>query len=375
MLFPTLTQAMNPPLSGDCWPLSMDEFMLDLAMTPRIRKTLIIAAGLVVLAAVVLFLVGPFSVGSIEARLAAGAREALDSRGHDWASVRMDGQRAILTGAAPDAEARADAVATVLTSSWSGGVVAGGVTRVIDETVEARLQSGFVFRADVATNGRVLIRGDATDAGARDAIARYASTNFPGGADTDLTLVPGGSASPDWEEAAKRLLGQLARLDRGALVLRGEQGALVGESSNPQIARSVTQTLQAMPEPFRAATVITPSGAPAEVRVEDVAACSAVVLAAQGTEMPRFERAGATPSPFTSVALRRVGRMFAACPADAALTVSVRRSADDAGLDEARVAAVTGLVTNVTAEDPRVAVVLTDRQDDAISFAISTLEG
>ncbi len=375
MLFRKWTRAFNLPFSGDFWPHSMEDFMLDHAMTPRIRKTVLMAAGLIVLAAVILFSFGPFSVGSIEARLAAGAREALDSRGHDWASVRMDGQRAILTGAAPDAEARDDAIATVLTSSWSGGVVAGGVTRVIDETIEARLQAGFVFRADVATNGRVLIRGDATDAGARDAIARYASANFPGGADTDLTLVPGGSASPDWEEAAKRLLGQLARLDRGALVLRGEQGALVGEASNPQIARSVTQILQAMPEPFRAATVVTPAGAPAEVRVEDVAACSAVILAAQGTEMPRFERAGATPSPFTSVALRRVGRMFAACPADAALTVSVRRSTDDAALDEARIAAVTGLVTNVTAEDPRVFVVLTDRQDDAISFAISTLEG
>lgn len=57
------------------------------------------------------------------------------------------------------------------------------------------------------------------------------------------------------------------------------------------------------------------------------------------------------------------------------MTVSVRRSADDAELDEARIAAVTGLVTNVTAENPRVFVVLTDRQDDAISFAIATLEG
>ena len=108
----------------------MEDFMLDLALTPRTRKTLLMAAGLVVLAAVVLFSFGPFSVGSIEARLAVGAREALDSRGHDWASVRMDGQRAILTGAAPDVEARDDAIATVLTSSWSGGVVAGGVTRV-----------------------------------------------------------------------------------------------------------------------------------------------------------------------------------------------------------------------------------------------------
>ncbi|WP_121212128.1 hypothetical protein [Maricaulis maris] len=375
MLFPLWTLAFNPPFSGDFWPHSLDDFMLDLAMTPRIRKTLLMAAGILVLAAIVLFSFGPFSVGAIESRLATGAREALDARGHDWASVRMDGQRAIVTGAAPDNESREDALATVLASTWSGGLVAGGVTRVSDETIEARLQSGFVFRADVAINGRVLIRGDATDAGARDAIARYADANFPGGADTDLTLVPGGSSSPDWEEAAKRLLGQLARLDRGAVVLRGEQGALVGEAPNPQIAQSVSQALETMPMPFRAASVITPSGAPAEVRVADVEACSAVILAAQGTETLRFERAGATPSPFTSVALRRIGRMFATCPDTAGLTVSIRSDTGDAALDEARVAAVAALVTNISAEDPRIAVVLADRQDDAISFAIATLEG
>ncbi|WP_291845207.1 hypothetical protein [Maricaulis sp.] len=349
--------------------------MLDLAMTPRNRKTLLMAAGIIVLAAIVLFSFGPFSIGAIESRLSAGAREALDARGHDWASVRMDGQRAIVTGAAPDDEAREDALATVLTSTWSGGLVAGGITQVTDETIEARLQSGFVFRADVAINGRVLIRGDATDAGARDSIAAYADANFPGGADTDLTLVPGGSSSPDWEEAAKRLLGQLARLDRGAVVLRGEQGALVGEAPNPQIAQSVSQALGTMPAPFRAASVITPSGAPAEVRVADVEACSAVILAAQGTETLRFERAGATPSPFTSVALRRVGRMFATCPASAGLTVSIRSHGGDAELDEARIAAVTGLVTSISAADPRIAVILAERQDDAISFAIATVEG
>ena len=130
-----------------------------------------------------------------------------------------------------------------------------------------------------------------------------------------------------------------------------------------------------MPEPFRAATVITPSGAPAEVRVDDVAACSAVILAAQGTETLRFERAGATPSPFTSVALRRVGRMFATCPESAGLTVSIRRDPSSEELDAARITAVSALVTNLAADDPRISFVLVDRQDAAISFAISTLEG
>lgn len=266
--------------------------MKTFAITSRQRRILLGSVlGLAILGALAIG-VGPFSVGALEARLAANAERALVQRGHDWAMVRFDGQRAIVTGAAPSDTARADALATVAASTWSGGRVAGGVTVVTDETVAARLQQGFVFRADMAVNGRVLIRGDATDAPAREAIARYASTTFPNGADTDLTLVPGGGGAPDWEAAAQRLLGQLARLERGAVVLQGETGALVGDAANPQIAQSVATALSTMPGSYSAAWIVTPAGAPTVSRIEDVDACAAVVRAAQGTETLRFDRPG-----------------------------------------------------------------------------------
>jgi hypothetical protein len=349
--------------------------MTKFTMTSRVRNFLLISAAAVVAVAALLFSVGPFSVGALEARLQAGAAEALTLRGHDWATVRLDGQRAIVSGAAPSDTARADALSTVAASTWSGGRIAGGVTRVVDQTIDARLERGFVFRADVALNGRVLIRGDATDAAARDAITRYADANFSNGADTDLTLVPGGSPSPDWEEAAKRLLGQLARLDRGAIVLQSDTGALIGEAANPQIAQSVAAALSNMPLPYRAAWIVTPAGAPAVSRVLDVDACAAVVRAAQGAETLRFDRQGAAPSPLTAVALRRVGRAFAACPDDAVLTVNVLREALEAGLDQARLDEVGLLVSQGVAENPRIIVQLVQDQDAAIRFSISTLEG
>ena len=144
--------------------------MTNFEMTTRVRNVLLISAAAILRTAVLLFSVGPFSVGAIESRLQAGAESALSLRGHDWAHVRMDGQTAIVTGAAPTDTARADALSTVAASTWSGGRVAGGVTRVIDETIDARLEQGFVFRADVALNGRVLLRGDATTAAARSAL-------------------------------------------------------------------------------------------------------------------------------------------------------------------------------------------------------------
>ncbi len=344
------------------------------AATSRQRRILFGAiAGLVAVSALAMS-VGPFSIGALETRLTANAEQALSLRGHDWASVRFDGQHAILTGAAPSGTARDDALATVMASTWSGGRVAGGVTAITDETVEARLRHGFVFRADMAVNGRVLIRGDATDAVAREAIASFAETTFANGADTDLTLVPGGGAAPDWEAAARRLLGQLARLDRGAIVLQSETGALVGEAANPQIAQSVASALSSMPAPYEAAWIVMPAGAPTVSRIADVNGCAAIVRAAQGTENLRFDRAGAAPSPLTVVALRRVARAFAACPADAVLTVGVLREAVQAGLDQARMTEVSRLVDAGGAETPRISVELVQDQDAAISFTISTHE-
>ncbi len=349
--------------------------MTNFQMTSRVRNVLLISAAAILSTAVVLFSIGPFSIGAIEARLQAGAEDALSLRGHDWAHVRMDGQTAIVTGAAPTDTARADALSTVAASTWSGGRVAGGVTRVIDETVDARLEQGFVFRADVALNGRVLLRGDATDAAARNALTQYAETQFTHGADTDLTLVPGGSASPAWEEAATRLLGQLARLDRGALVLQSDYGVLVGEASNPQTIQSVAAALRNLPEPYQGAWLLTPAGMPAEVHIPDVAACAAIIRAAQGADTLRFDRQGSSPSPLTAVSLRRVGRVFQACPADTQLTVSVLREALAAGLDSARLDEVSILLGNGVAENPRVTVELVQDQDRAIRFSVSTFGG
>ena len=257
----------------------------------------------------------------------------------------------------------------------SGGSIAGGVTRVVDEITDARTDRGFSFRADVAFRGRVLIRGDATDAAARDAIARFATANFPNGADSDLTLIPGGAPAAEWEEAAKRLLGQLARLERGAIVLSGQQGGLYGDAENPQIARSVANTLQSMPAPFRAASIIIPAGAPAIVNVPDIDACAAVIRAAQGTDALRFETGGVGASPLTEIALRRLGRTFGACPEDARLSVTINIADGGEELARQRAEQVRSLLSGGAEGESRVIVALADDQLQALTFSVSSIEG
>jgi len=333
------------------------------------------AAGAWLALSIIVIGIGPWSAGEIQNRLQTQAEAELARRGMDWVQVEMDGQRATLRGAAPSDDDREAARAIVYASTWSGGVVAGGVTRVRDDMTNAHLERSFEFRADMARAGRVLVRGDATDDAAREGIRRFAENNFPNGADTDLTLSPGGATSEEWEEAAKRLLGQLARLDRGSVFLEGAQAGLVGEAANPQIARSVVSTLQTLPEPYRAAAMITPAGAPAEVRIEDEAACRAVIRAAHGTDDLRFDREADTPSPMTSTALRRMARVFAGCPDTLRLRVRIATSEGGPSLAERRVARVESLLSAGGLEAARIHVSVATNAVDLITFEIEEVEG
>jgi len=342
-------------------------------MTLRARRLLLISTVIWLLASLGLIFFGPVSLSGIETGLAERARAALIEREHDWAQVSVNGQVATLSGAAPNAPMRDDALYTVLRSTWSGGVVAGGITRVIDDTSDMRAERRFVFRADF-NNGRVLIRGDASDATARDAIAQYANTNFPAGAQTDLTLIPGSASSAEWVDAAMRLLGQLARLDRGSIVLDAEQGGLIGDAANPQIAQSVAGALMVMPEPFESALVVTPAGAPASVRIETSAGCSAVLRAARGAGDMRFDGGGAAPNPFSEIVLRRVGRMFSLCPNELRLELTIDTSVGSEDLASQRAAAVQALLVQGGSDESRIDVLLASEQIRIIGFDVTGFE-
>ena len=99
-------------------------------MSPALRLTIgCLATALLGLATVHAGLIGP-SHGEVSAKLEAAVTAALLAEGHDWAEVRMDGQRAILLGTAPSAEALREARRVAVRAVSVGGPVAGGVTGV-----------------------------------------------------------------------------------------------------------------------------------------------------------------------------------------------------------------------------------------------------
>lgn len=87
---------------------------------------LIIALGV----AAMTFEALPGSLPAAQQKLQAQTETALTDAGADWARVTMDGQKAVLRGAAPSAEAKAMAAASLARAEWNGGFVFGAVTAV-----------------------------------------------------------------------------------------------------------------------------------------------------------------------------------------------------------------------------------------------------
>lgn len=318
------------------------------------------------------------SAGRLERQLLDHADDALAGREHAWAHVRMDGQRAILEGRAPSEAARLDAVSAALRSTWSGGEVAGGVTRVIDLTTRTDFEAVFAFRA-TASNGRITILGDAASERAVRSITGYARQLFPAGQEIALTVTEDGTTpANDWETAAKRIIAELARLERGTGVLTDHEIGLYGHAGSDQTARSVLNISSDLPAGFTASAYLVDRNGRTHDGITSVAGCDAVVRAARADESIRFTPGQAGLTAGSREAVRRVGEILTGCP-PAQVTVSVRVTGDPGeaaiALTEARAQEAMDTLAEAGLSPDRLAWNASETQAEIIRFDIVPAEG
>ncbi|WBQ13376.1 hypothetical protein L2D00_01510 [Hyphomonadaceae bacterium BL14] len=296
-------------------------------LSPRRKAALIAFAGFIVLGALSIH-ASPMSASNLQARLQSDAQAALVRvRADSWADVSMNGQVATVTGRAPSREARDRALTAVSRAAWAGGVVAGGVTRVIDETHLASQDDEFGLRAD-KVRGRLIVRGQAPDADAEARLRDLVAELSPGGAVVELTLAPG-SAPEGWERAARLLLQELARMDNGAGMIRRDRLAITGLAPNAPTVNAIRAAFSVPPGDFRTAALVRTDGGGFDVAVRDARLCEMLAASALGADALSFAPG---TSRFTSgsrsqAAASRAGRAFAACE-DVAMSVAVRAEAD-----------------------------------------------
>lgn len=343
-------------------------------LTPR-RRVLLLGLAIFLLFGALAIHASPLSAANLEARLQRAADEALYAvRAEDWASVEMDGQIATVRGLAPTPAARERAIEAVRRAAWVGGVVAGGVTRVVDETRLDMEGAEFELRADLV-GGRLTLTGFAPDAAGQARLAELAELRFPGRASVTVRLAPG-AAPPDWESAARLMLGELARLDTGSAVLSGTRLAVTGLSTNPQTVNSVRAALDEGPAGFVSAALVRGPGGSYRTTIEDSALCETAVSAALGPRPVAFSPGTAQLTQAARNTLRRAGEAFARCDTPP-LVVSVRPAATEGGeplaLERAR-AIIAAMGAAGPGPDRFETSVLSDDSASAIDFSIAAAE-
>ena len=291
-------------------------------LSPR-RRVLLISALVFILFAALAIFASPLSASNLEDRLERAAAQALyDARADDWARVEMEGQKAVLTGLAPGPAARDHAIEAVRKAAWAGGVVAGGITKVVDRTRLEESDQLFQLRADLVQN-RLTLLGFAPDADGQARLVELAELLYPGRATLDVQLAPG-AAPEGWEEAARLMLSELARLDTGTGLMRGDRMVVTGLSTNAQTVTSVRDAINGAPASFQAAALVRAPGGDYQSVIDDAALCEVAVRAALGPRPVAFTPGTPTLSEASANVLRRAGAAFSACEAGP-LTVAVRQ--------------------------------------------------
>ncbi len=212
----------------------------------------------------------PGSAASARDRLSQETLDALGVEAASWASVEMDGQKAILSGEAPTPKIRDALIARIAAAEWSGGLLAGGVTAVDASglTVAPVMVRAdpFVFIAE-HEGGALSFSGHTPDQATRDRLYQLAASLFPGSEISGGLDVAEGApvSSADWSAAATSLLRALSHLRHGVAEADGATFSITGEAEDDRRANAARSLLAGLPDGLAGKADIDIRKAPASI--------------------------------------------------------------------------------------------------------------
>ena len=136
--------------------------------------------------------------------------------------------------------------------------------RVVAADVSPATVSQYGWQGEIA-NGKVVLTGFVPSADRRAELSALARSLFAGATIDDRVRVAAGEPRMDWIGAVKFAMGELARLDRGKVVLGDKTYSIEGEAATPDdyvaIVAANTGTLPASLE-LEKASVVPPAVSP-----------------------------------------------------------------------------------------------------------------
>ncbi len=197
----------------------------------------------------------PQSAAALETRLETAANTALQRAGIDWARAEMNGQKAILTGAAPSPDAVEEAARIVLRSSGPGGILLGGVAQVETRVKQAEPVRPYVWSATRTEAGGFVLAGHVPSKAVRETLMLEAQALARGPVEDRMVTAPGAPGG-NWQGVARFAITQAAELSAGSAVLSDLNLTVKGEAPDDAVRARLTAAVSGVAAPFRGAALI-----------------------------------------------------------------------------------------------------------------------
>lgn len=184
----------------------------------------------------------------IEEELLAKAENALPTDAKEWASVRIDGRRAVVSGTPPSKDAGAKIVEMV------GGL--RGINRARGEFTALETISPYLWITTSRSAG-VTLSGVAPSQEAINDLLTSAKATFPGKEISNQMRVADGVPDGDWKGVATLGISQLGALDTGTAKLQDSTLTVTGKTKSPTVAANVKAALDRAAKGYAAVDNIT----------------------------------------------------------------------------------------------------------------------
>lgn len=209
------------------------------------------AAGAALAALAGMFGVHDASVWRMPRALELRVQAALEAHGLGGVDVAMDGQRAILRGVVPDGASVITAAESAAHAAGLGGPWAGGVTHV-DVTDLSAGEVARPFAWSVSRQGeRLVLSGAAPSDAARAELVAAAAERFPNLQIVDQMRTAGGAPAPNWRDMAGNVIRAVAVLERGEGRIVDTEIAIIGDGAFDAVRR-IRSDYASAPPPFHA---------------------------------------------------------------------------------------------------------------------------
>ncbi len=209
----------------------------------------------------------PGSAMSAQQRLLNKTSATVDSNGSTWANIMLDGQKATLTGEAPDETALKNIRRNIATAAGPGGVVQGGITAI--DSTKVTVFDGppradpFIWIVELQAD-QLLLSGYVPSTSARDAVIQLAAMRFGDKEISgDLEVASGSPPEDQWLSAVSVSLQALARMESGGVEANGAKFTANGVAIDEARAATITQLMKSITDGLIGDSVLTIARPPA----------------------------------------------------------------------------------------------------------------